>query len=191
VLDEGASEDNGIVARGCHAAAIPVGNGESNGTGDPIFEFRATFEDDVIACCCLVRASIRGNDRAILKRASCFQTLGVHLSRASRSIFRHDQPSGVECVHVRNLDMAVGLLIENEKARRTLHSVYGAIRLGHDVELADLGEALEHLNGLHLVRDLERVRRRDAAAAEGARGEALDARLEVGDGGRASLLVPA
>jgi len=47
-----------------------------------------------------------------------------------------------------------------------------------------------HERGL-TVRDLERVRSCDAAAAEGARGEAIDAGLEVGDGGRAAVLVPA
>ena len=41
------------------------------------------------------------------------------------------------------------------------------------------------------IRDLERVGRDDAAPAEGARGEALGARLEVGERGRAAFLEPA
>ena len=41
------------------------------------------------------------------------------------------------------------------------------------------------------VRDLEGVRGDDAAAAEGARGEALDAGLKVGHRRRAALFVPA
>lgn len=62
-------------------------------------------------------------------------------------------------------------------------------RRAHAVELADLRVALQHLQAVGVVRDLERRRRHHAAAAEGARLVARDARLELGRARRAGDVV--
>ena len=62
-------------------------------------------------------------------------------------------------------------------------------RSAHAVELADLRVALQHLQAVGVVRDLERRRRHHAAAAEGARLVARDARLELGRARRAGDVV--
>jgi hypothetical protein len=84
--------------------------------------------------------------------------------------------------------VAVRLLVVQDNVHEALLVLFDAGRLGHDVELADLRVALQHLDGLGVVGHVERIGRDDAAAAEGARGEALWAGLEVDDGGWASLL---
>lgn len=94
-------------------------------------------------------------------------------------------------VRPRDAHVAVRLLVVDEQVARE-HLVVQRVDLRrlHDVELADLGRAREHLDRVLVVRDLERLRREDAAAAEGLGLDARDAGLESGGGRRAALLVP-
>ena len=83
------------------------------------------------------------------------------------------------------------------KVRLAAHHVVLVLRAGlkldrrraHAVKLAHLRVALQHLQAVLLVRDLERRRRHHAAPAEGARLVARHARLELGRARRARHVV--
>ena len=96
----------------------------------------------------------------------------------------------------RDAHVAVRLLVVDERIARELGLGLGRAAVGRvdlrrleHVKLADLRVAREHLHRVLVVRDLKRLRRHNAAAAEGARLEAGDARLEARLGRGAALFV--
>ena len=99
--------------------------------------------------------------------------------------------AGLERVAPGHAHVAVRLLVVDEHVARELALRPSGLdlRRRHDVELADLRRAREHLDRVGVVRDLERLGGEDAAAAEGARLEARHARLEARLGRGAALLV--
>ena len=96
-----------------------------------------------------------------------------------------------EGVRPRHAHVAVRLLVVDEHVARVLR--VGRLDLGraHDVELAYLARSGQHLNAVRVIRHFVRLRREDAAAAEGARLVARDARVKARLGRGAALLVPA
>lgn len=96
-----------------------------------------------------------------------------------------EEAGRLNCLLQRDLHMDVALLVVDDDVARS----FVGIGDGHDVVLADLREALEHLHRLRVIRDLEGIGRDDAAAAERARGEARGASLEVGERGGSALFV--
>lgn len=96
----------------------------------------------------------------------------------------------VERLGERDVLQLVGLLVVDHdvhvRRRQAVDDVEDG-RRRHAVELADLRRALQHLDRVLVVRDLERHRREDAEAAEGASLVAGLARLKVGDGALAAL----
>ena len=98
--------------------------------------------------------------------------------------------------------MAIFLLVKEHHVARVprlgllggiTHCVGGRVDLRrlHDVELAHLRVARQHLHAVSIVRHLERLAREDAAATVGAGLEPSDAGLEARLRRGAALLVPA
>ena len=112
--------------------------------------------------------------------------VGDHCARCD--LVRCAAAGGLEAARVhrvrpRDAHVLVRLLVVDEQVAGEL--VVGGRRAGgldlrrhHDVELADLGRAGEHLDRVLVVRDLVGLRRHHPAPAEGLRLEARDARLE-------------
>lgn len=96
---------------------------------------------------------------------------------------------GLERVAPGDAHVAVALLVVDEQVARELAVGRLDLRRRHDVELADLARAREHLHRVGIVADFKGLGRHDAAAAERARLEPGHARLEARLGRGAALLV--
>ena len=131
MLDEGTRDDDGGIDgvhdrpdRGGIREGLLVGLQESGSRSGPFREGGSS------------RHGLRTDERGALGRDSAI-------------IGHRHRSGGEEGLAVGDLDVAVGLLIKNENVHEShLSDLRRNTRLGQDVELADLREALEHLDGL-------------------------------------------
>ena len=118
---------------------------------------------------------------------------GAHHGFLGPSVVSHNliDAAGRKRIAPRDAHVLVRLLVVDHHVARVHVAVAHGLHLrrGHDVELADLRVAREHLDRVAVVGDLEGLRREDAAAAEGTRLEAGDALLEAGLRRGAALLI--